>query len=85
MTLTKSGAGLSDLDGVDIDSESELKEVLLQERRAEFAFEGHYWFDLIRYNQFESVLGLETFRRRLPIPQRETNLPGNLVVQNPEY
>ncbi|MGB0525042.1 MAG: RagB/SusD family nutrient uptake outer membrane protein [Flammeovirgaceae bacterium] len=78
-------AGLASLDAVDIDTESELLAVLIDERRAEFAFEGHYKFDLIRYDLFEEVLGLESFRRRLPIPLREMNITDGALVQNPNY
>lgn len=78
-------AGLSSLDAVDIDTESELLQVLIDERRAEFAFEGHYKFDLIRYGMFEDQLGLESFRRRLPIPLREMNISDGTLVQNPNY
>lgn len=85
INVVRNRADLPDLDAVDIDTESELKDVLLAERRAEFAFEGHYWSDLVRYDRFERILGLDAFRRRLPIPNRELIQPNNLLVQNPGY
>ncbi|APY00963.1 RagB/SusD family nutrient uptake outer membrane protein [Lacinutrix venerupis] len=70
------------------------KEALLAERRVEFAFENQRWFDLIRFNVANSVLGAHAtemgyvFTSRsllLPIPSREINLSGGLLTQNPGY
>ena len=56
-----------------------------QERRVEFAMEGHRWFDLIRTNRAQAVLGITDDRRLLfPIPLRETiNNPN--IKQNAGY
>ena len=56
-----------------------------QERRVEFAFEGHRWFDLVRTGRALAVLNITDARKLLlPIPFREiTNNPN--LTQNPGY
>ena len=68
-----------------ISDDAELLDILLEERRAEFAFEGHYWFDMVRYGLMEDTRGLESFRRIFPIPRREMNITDGTLVQNPGY
>ena len=56
-----------------------------QERRAELNFEGHRFFDLVRYDLTGQELGLtEDFRKVLPIPRNELQTHPALV-QNPGY
>ena len=63
-------------------------EILLwieQERRLEFAFEAHRWFDLVRTNRAEAVLGVsEEFRLLFPIPFSQI-LADPALKQNPGY
>jgi starch-binding outer membrane protein, SusD/RagB family len=83
-------AGLSDLSGL---SQSDLREKIRKERRIELAFEGHRWFDLVRYdkgqyalNFFQSI-GKTNFTSKfflLPIPQKEIDANPNLT-QNTGY
>jgi hypothetical protein len=59
------------------------------ERRAEFAFEGQRWFDLVRTGRYLPVMtskGFATkdFHKLFPIPQRETDLNPTLG-QNEGY
>jgi len=70
------------------------KEMLLQERRTELAFENHRFYDLVRFGVAESVLSAfatangETFGPTdliLPIPQNEINVSGGALTQNPGY
>lgn len=70
------------------------KEELLNERRAELAFENHRFFDLIRFGSALNVLtefsanngyGFSGTDLLLPIPQREINLSNGLMTQNPGY
>ncbi len=70
------------------------KEMLLKERRTELAFENHRFYDLVRFGVAEEVLGAfatsigETFTPRdllLPIPQKEINVSGGALTQNPGY
>jgi starch-binding outer membrane protein, SusD/RagB family len=71
-----------------------LLERIYLEKRIEFAFEGHRFFDigrrkedLIRGSDCTAsfcVVEVGNFRRIFPIPQREINANGNMV-QNPGY
>lgn len=66
---------------------------LLLERRVEFAFENHRWFDLQRFGVADAVLsehasqmGFTSYNARallLAIPDREIILSDGLLVQNP--
>ncbi len=78
-------AGFGPYEAEDLQTQDDLTDILLTERRAEFAFEGQYWFDLVRYGVMEDVIGLESFRRIMPIPQRELNISNGVLVQNPGY
>ncbi len=65
------------------------KESILQERRVEFAFEGHRWFDLLRSGNAVEVLSLHgknlTIDNLLfPIPSGELQI-NNKLTQNPGY
>lgn len=63
-------------------------EILLaieNERRIEFAFEPHRWFDLVRTGRAAEVLGLsDTNKYFLPIPASELSTDPSLE-QNPGY
>lgn len=70
------------------------KQMLLDERRVELAFENHRFYDLIRFGEAENVLGAFAASKGytfgptdllLPIPQREINVSGGALVQNPGY
>jgi tetratricopeptide (TPR) repeat protein len=55
------------------------------ERRIEFALEPHRWFDLVRTNRTEAVLGVTDARRnRMPLPVQQL-LVDKALVQNPGY
>lgn len=47
---------------------SELKIAIENERRHEFAFEGHRWLDLVRTNRATQVLGIDSKHLFFPIP-----------------
>lgn len=70
------------------------KAELLDERRAELAFENHRFFDLVRFGVAAEVLSQFAANNGnvfsgtdllLPIPQREINLSNGLLTQNPGY
>jgi starch-binding outer membrane protein, SusD/RagB family len=64
------------------------EEILLaieNERRFEFAFEPHRWYDLVRTGRAQSVLGIKDKNKGLlPIPVKELLVDKNLN-QNPGY
>ena len=78
-------AGLSDVTSND---PLVLLQVIEEERRREFAFEGHRWFDLVRTNRALEVLPTVTSSNQLlfPIPLSEmlTNKHTGMY-QNPGY
>ena len=82
LNVVRTRAGLPDLGT--FASMDEYIEALQYERRAELNFEGHRFFDLVRLGQAQEVLGIESFRRVLPIPRDELQVSDNLV-QNPGY
>lgn len=83
-------AGLGNITGL---SQSALRDAIRKERRLELAFEGHRWFDIVRYDNgqyfvpFLHSIGrsnASTKHMLLPIPQKEMDANKNLV-QNPGY
>ena len=56
---------------------------ILDERRAEFNFEGHRYFDLARMHRIKTDIGVADFRGILPIPGREVKTAD--LTQNPGY
>ena len=66
-------------------TQSDLLLAIENERRLEFAFEPHRWFDLIRTGRAAAVLGLtDANRYLLPIPLPELQV-DKALVQNPGY
>ena len=59
-------------------------DALLYERRAELNYEGHRFFDLVRHDRINSVLGMDNFRKAFPIPRNEL-LVSEELRQNPSY
>ncbi|MEM1327069.1 MAG: RagB/SusD family nutrient uptake outer membrane protein [Bacteroidota bacterium] len=75
-------AGLEPLTQID-------KEVMLHERRVEFAFEGHRWFDLLRSGKTIEIMSIhgknpDLHNLLFPIPSGELQINPNLE-QNPGY
>ncbi len=63
----------------------DLLKAIDQERRIEFCFEGHRWFDMRRYGKIASVGITQGFRAMWPIPQREVDNSGGVIAQTPGY
>jgi hypothetical protein len=66
----------------------ELLSIIESERRLEFAFEGHRWFDLVRTGRAVDVLNTVTNENQLlfPIPLSEILINTNPgMTQNPGY
>jgi hypothetical protein len=81
--IVRARAGLLPL-LVTVDTQDELTDAILQERRVEFAMEGHRFFDLRRLGRATTVLGIPADRLLLPIPLAERDVNTNLE-QNPGY
>lgn len=81
-------AGLTETTAV---NEVQILEDILLERKLEFFTEyGHRFFDLKRFGQINSVLGLskpgwDSADQLFPIPQSELSANPNLLPQNPGY
>lgn len=85
LNIIRDRAGLDPFTGNDI---SALLLAIENERRLEFAFEGHRWFDLIRTNRIGQIIpGLPDCYRLFPIPLSE--IQANEAIrpsdQNPCY
>ena len=66
-------------------------EAILQERKKELGWEGHRWFDLIRFGKLEEAvtaakpgIAVSMQHHLLPIPASELSL-NKLLTQNPGY
>jgi hypothetical protein len=70
-------------------NQNALNDIILHERRVELALEGHRFWDLVRTNKAEAVLGPLGFKKGkhelLPVPQTEMDLTGNAWQQNPMW
>jgi len=84
---------LADLDavrdraGLEPSTANGREEILLaieNERRLEFAFEPHRWFDLVRTNRAAAVLGINANRYVLPLPVDQLNA-DKALEQNTAY
>jgi hypothetical protein len=62
----------------------DLKLAIENERRFEFAFEGHRWFDLVRTKRATTVLNIIGDYTLFPIPFSEMST-NKLMIQNPGY
>jgi len=72
--------------GVDLDTQQDVLDAVYLERRLELAFEGEYWYDLVRTGRAAEVLGsrFDPHEAIWPIPQNERDVAPNLT-QNPGY
>ncbi|MBS1733024.1 MAG: RagB/SusD family nutrient uptake outer membrane protein [Bacteroidetes bacterium] len=77
-------AGLSSISFV---NQAQMRDVIKQERRVEFAMEFERFFDLVRWGDAETVLaplGYQHKHRFYPIPNSALS-SNTLLVQNPEW
>lgn len=72
--------------------QSELREAIRRERRAELAMEQHRWFDLVRWGiaaETMHAVGKTNFvegkHELFPIPQQDIDFSEGLISQNPGY
>ncbi len=64
-----------------VPSDAAYQTLILEERRAEFNWEGHRYFDLARLGKVTDVLGKDV-KSNFPIPSREITASGGTLVQN---
>lgn len=83
INLIRQRAGLEEI--ASIPSIADFIEVLLQERRVELNYEGHRFFDLVRFDQIGAVLDMPDFRKIWPIPRDELQVSDGTLTQNPGY
>jgi hypothetical protein len=81
--VVRQRAGLLPL-AATVDTSSELIDAILQERRVEFAMEGHRFFDLRRLGRATTVLQITQDRLLMPIPSSQIDVNPSLT-QNPGY
>ncbi|MBL7698031.1 MAG: RagB/SusD family nutrient uptake outer membrane protein [Chitinophagaceae bacterium] len=81
----------ADVPELDLTTQDELLLAVENERRVEFAFEAHRWFDLTRTGRAEVVLEaldpntkVESYESKFPIPITQIQLDNNLT-QNEGY
>ena len=89
------GGGLNDLNEVrtnrgmaplnSVASETAFRDIILNERIAELAFEGTRMFDLARTGKTANVLGIDSYKAIFPIPLREIIASGERIKQNSGY
>jgi hypothetical protein len=76
------------LEDVQADTYEELLQVILEERRKEFAFEGKRWFDLLRsglaIELIESITNSDQLLFPIPLSELQANT-NPLMYQNPGY
>ena len=68
-------------------NQAQMRDVIKQERRVEFAMEFERFFDLVRWGDAETVLaplGYQHKHRYYPIPNSALS-SNTLLVQNPEW
>ena len=90
LNIVRKRAGLDAVSGL---TQSEMRDKIIHERRMEFAFEGHRWFDMIRLDHgsyalkfLKSIGKTNVTKDRLLFPIPQTEIDANpLMTQNPGY
>ena len=76
LNVIRSRAGLTASTAI---TQDEILLAIENERRIEFAFEPHRWFDLVRTNRAATVLGVTDKNKWvLPVPAGEFLIDGSL-------
>jgi hypothetical protein len=96
LNMIRRRARLAEKTAADIPSQAAFRLAMEQERRVEFAFESHRWFDLVRTNRAIQVINSKAQSINLvapitvnnlvaPIPQSQVEINRNKMTQNPGY
>jgi hypothetical protein len=88
--VIRNRAGLASLDATAVNTQTLVLQAVLNERRRELFFEGHWFFDLKRFGDqafaatLLTSLGVTEQRLLFPLPQREIDA-NPALTQNPGY
>ncbi len=96
LNMVRERAGLSAKSPAEIPDQNTFRLAMEQERRVEFAFEGHRWFDLVRTSRAIPVINGKAESINLvapitqnnlvfPIPQSQIDINQSRITQNPGY
>ncbi len=91
LNMIRTNRGMSALQMSDIGNASNYSQVIADELRSEFNFEGHRYFDLARNQTLSSVLtnelqvNIPLSNSCWPIPIAEINATHGSLIQNPGY
>lgn len=96
LNMIRRRAGLPAKTAADIPDQVAFRLAMEQERRVEFAFEGHRWFDLVRTGRAIPVINSKATEINLvapineedlvaPIPQSQVEINRDKMTQNPGY
>ena len=96
LNQVRNRAGLGIVTAVEVPNQQAFRLAMEQERRVEFAFEGHRWFDLVRTDRAIPVMNSKKDQLRLvktltendlvfPIPQSQIDINKDKIQQNPGY
>ncbi|MES2776380.1 MAG: RagB/SusD family nutrient uptake outer membrane protein [Bacteroidota bacterium] len=82
------GAGRTIVPPIAFANQAQMRTAIKNERRWEFAMEGHRFYDLVRWGDAITELGSLGYTNRCrfyPIPQKAIDLSGGILKQNPEW
>ncbi|MGK7397140.1 MAG: RagB/SusD family nutrient uptake outer membrane protein [Candidatus Cyclobacteriaceae bacterium M3_2C_046] len=87
--------GLDAYTSIELSSDELIEQAIRDERNIELAFEGHRWFDLVRWDIYMEVMNahtglrpgvtVEAHHRLFPIPQAEIDINPDGITQNDNY
>lgn len=96
LNMIRKRAGLAEKTSAEIPHKEAFRLAMENERRVEFAFEGHRWYDLVRTGRAITVLNSKAAQIKLvapltennlvfPIPQSQIDINRSKITQNPGY
>jgi len=87
--------GLTAYTSTELSTDALIEQAIRDERKVELAFEGHRWFDLVRWDIYQEVMNahtglrpgvtVEEHHRLFPIPQAEIDINPDGITQNNGY
>ncbi len=79
-----------------VNTQSAFRTTIKAERRREFGMEDQRWFDLLRWGDAVTAMNahfvyrglpivVQPYQELYPVPQREVDISGHIITQNPGY